>query len=88
VVGGTDSLASLTTVGGTVSVGGDVTTTGNQSFGGEATIAGDTTFTGDDVSISGLRAVDSMSTSVRPAPRLMPMPTQLPTLQILMSRAT
>ena len=54
VVGGTDSLASLTTVSGTVSVGGNVTTTGNQSFGGEATIAGDTTFTGDDVSISGL----------------------------------
>ena len=54
VVGGTDSLASLTTVGGTVSVGGNVTTTGNQSFGGEATIAGHTTFTGNDVSISGL----------------------------------
>jgi len=54
VVGGTDSLASLTTVSGTVSVGGNVTTTGDQSFGGEATIAGDTTFTGNDVSVSGL----------------------------------
>ena len=54
VVGGTDSLANLTTDGGGVSFAGNVTTTGNQSFGGEATLVGDTTFTGDDVSISGL----------------------------------
>ena len=52
VVGGTDSLASLTTVGGTVSVGGDVTTTGNQTFGDDVVLLGDTALTAGAGAIS------------------------------------